>query len=123
MRVDRHCTFTIAEFKVYTYGRRRQTNENLKEIPRDWMNHAMDAWGYYVWVKKRFEGEPEGGQSYSYLDTHIEPDINENVIAPRMSPEVLARQPQSRGRMFMDEMRSYHQRGPLEPRSYLSVAD
>ena len=123
MRIDRHCTFTTTEFKSYTYGRRRQTNENLKEIPRDWMNHAMDAWGYYVWVKKRFEGEPEGGQSYSYLDTHIEPDIEENVIAPRMPPEVLARQPQTRGRMFMDEMRSYHQRGPLEPRSYLSVAN
>jgi hypothetical protein len=87
MRVDRHCTFTIAEFKVYTYGRRRQTNENMKEIPRDWMNHAMDAWGYYVWVKKRFEGEPEGGASYSYLDTHIEPEIDEDVIAPRIPPK------------------------------------
>jgi hypothetical protein len=75
-----------------------------------------------VWVKKRFEGEPEGGTAYSYLDTHLEPDITENVIPQRIPPEVLARQPQSRGRMFIEEMRTYHQHGPYEPRSYLSVA-
>jgi hypothetical protein len=86
------------------------------------MNHAMDAWGYYVWIKKRFEGEPEGSQSYSYLDTHIEPEMTDHVIAEHISPEVLARMPASRGRMFVDELRSYHQRGPYEPRSYLSVA-
>ena len=121
MRVDRGCMNFIGEAKSYTYGRRRMVDENLKEIPRDWMNHAMDAWGYYVWIKKRFEGEPEGGQSYSYLDTHIEPEITENVIAEHIPPEVLARQPQSRSRMFMDEVRSYHQRGPFEPRSYLAA--
>jgi len=123
MRVDSHCSNTIQEFKVYTYDKRaKSTNENYLEKPRDWMNHSMDAWGYYVWVKKRFEGEPEGAASYSYLDTHIEPDIDENVIPQRTPPEVLARQPQSRGRMFIEEMRTYHQRGPYEPRSYLSVA-
>jgi hypothetical protein len=121
MRVDRGCMSFISEAKSYTYGRRRMVDENLKEVPRDWMNHAMDAWGYYVWIKKRFEGEPEGGAAYSYLDTHIEPEVTENVIAEHIPPEVLARQPLSRARMFMDEVRSYHQRGPYEPRSYLAA--
>lgn len=123
MRVSRHCVHFIEEAKVYTFDKRaKSTNENYLEKPRDWMNHAMDAWGYYVWVKKRFEGEPEGGQSYSYLDTHVEPDIDENVIPQHIPPEQLARMPQSRGRMFMDELRTYHARGPYEPRSYLTVA-
>jgi hypothetical protein len=124
MRIDRGCTNMIAEFKVYTFDKRaKSANENYLEQPRDWMNHAMDAWGYYVWMKKRFEGEPEGA-SYSYLDTHIEPDITEDDISrPRIPPEVLARQPQSRGRMFIEHMRTYHERGPFEPRSYLSVAN
>lgn len=124
MRVDRHCTFTINEFKVYTYDKRaKSTNENYLEKPRDWMNHSMDAWGYYIWVKKRFEGEPESAQSYSYLDTHIEPEIEaDDVSQPHVPPEVLARMPQSRGRMFIDHLRSYHERGPYEPTSYLTVA-
>jgi hypothetical protein len=124
MRIDRHCVRMISEFKVYTFDKRaKSTNENYLEQPRDWMNHAMDAWGYYVWIKKRFEGEPEGA-SYSYLETHIEPDITEDDISqPRIPPEVLARQPASRGRMFLDHVRSYHERGPFEPRSYLSVAN
>jgi len=123
MRVDRGCMNFISEAKAYTYGRRKMVDENLKEIPRDWMNHAMDAWGYYVWIKKRFEGEPESGQAYSYLDTHIEPEMTDHVIAEHVPPEVLARMPQSRSRMFVDELRGYHQRGPFEPRSYLTVAN
>jgi len=123
IRISRHCTHMIEEFKVYTFDKRaKSTNENYLEQPRDWMNHAMDAWGYYVWMKKRFEGEPEA-ESYSYLETHREPDIDEDDIsAERLSPEVLARMPVSRGRMFLDHMRTYHQRGPYEPQSYLTVA-
>jgi len=123
LRVDRHCTATINEFKTYTYPKRRRLNMNYQEKPRDWMNHAMDAWGYYVWVKKRFEGEPES-DSYSYLETHIEPDEDEDpdVTTPRIAPEVLARLPVSRGRAFMDHVRSFHQKGDYQPQTYLEVA-
>jgi hypothetical protein len=124
LRVDRHCTSTINEFKTYTYPKRRRLNMNYQEKPRDWMNHAMDAWGYYVWVKKRFEGEPEGAESYSYLETHVEPleDDEPNIALPKPPPEVIARTPLSRGRMFMDHVRSHHQRNPWEPQSYLEPA-
>ena len=123
LRVDASCTYTINEFKTYTYPKRRRLNMNYQEKPRDWMNHSMDAYGYYVWTKKRFEGEPESA-SYSYLETHIEPDEDEepDIVAPRTPPEVLARLPVSRGRAFMDHIRSFHQKGDYEPRSYLEVA-
>jgi Helicase len=124
LRVDRRCTATINEFKTYTYPKRRRLNMNYQEKPRDWMNHAMDAWGYYVWVKKRFEGEPESA-SYSYLETHIEPLDDEeapDVLQRQPPPEVVARTPLSRGRMFMEHVRGFHERGPYEPHSYLEVA-
>jgi hypothetical protein len=125
MRVDRGCTNTINEFKTYTYPKRRRLNMNYKEAPRDWMNHAMDAFGYYSWTKKRFEGEPEPS-SYSYLETHIEPLEDEeevkDVTRPRTPPEVLARTPQSRSRMFAEHVRTFHQKGRYEPQSYLEVA-
>ena len=125
LRVDRNCTNTINEFKTYTYPKRRRLNTNYKEVPRDWMNHSMDAWGYYVWVKKRFEGEPEA-LSYSYLETHIEPLEEDNpeqdVLRPRHPPEEIARMPQSRARMFAEHVRSFHSRGVYEPQSYLEVA-
>ena len=123
LRVDRSCVNAINEFKTYTYPKRRRLNQNYQEKPRDWMNHAMDAWGYYVWVKKRFEGEPESA-SYSYLDTHVEPEFGEeqDVTKPHTPPEVLSRMPISRSRMFVDHVRSYHTKGPYEPTSYLEVA-
>lgn len=124
LRVDRHCTATINEFKTYTYPKRRRLNMNYQEKPRDWMNHAMDAYGYYVWIKKRFEGEPESS-SYSYMETHIEPldeDGEPDVLVRQPAPEVVARMPVSRGRMFMAHVRGYHERGPYEPQSYLEVA-
>ena len=123
IRVDRGCVNTINEFKTYTYPKRRRLNMNYQEKPRDWMNHAMDAWGYYVWVRKRFEGEPEAA-SYSYLETHIEPleDEEPDVTAPRIAPEVLARMPISRSRAFVDHIRGFHQRSDYEPTSYLEVA-
>jgi hypothetical protein len=124
LRVDRGCSHTINEFKTYTYPKRRRLNMNYNEKPRDWMNHAMDAWGYYVWAKKRFEGEPESA-SYSYLDTHIEPleeDGTPDVTRPHPPPEIQQRSPMSRTRMFVDHVRSFHQRGPYEPTSYLAVA-
>ena len=123
LRVDRHCTATINEFKTYTYPKRRRLNMNYQEKPRDWMNHSMDAWGYYVWIKKRFEGEPESN-SYSYLETHIEPleDEEPDVVQPHTPPEVLARMPISRSRAFVDHIRGFHQRYDYEPTSYLEVA-
>lgn len=124
LRVDRHCTNTINEFKTYTYPKRRRLNMNYQEKPRDWMNHAMDAWGYYVWAKKRFEGEPESA-SYSYLETHIEPLDDEgqvDVTRPHTPPDVQARQPLSRRRMFVEHIRTYHNRGAYAPQSYLEVA-
>ena len=123
LRVDASCTYTINEFKTYTYPKRRRLNMNYQEKPRDWMNHSMDAYGYYVWTKKRFEGEPESA-SYSYLETHIEPDEDEepDITTPRTPPEVLARMPVSRSRAFMDHIRGFHQRSDYEPTSYLSVA-
>lgn len=123
-RVDRHCTSTINEYKTYTYPKRRRLNMNFQEKPRDWMNHSMDAWGYYVWAKKRFEGEPAAPESYSYLETHIEPldDEEPDISQPRTPPEVIARMPLSRGRAFMDHVRTSHVRGEWEPRSYLEVA-
>ena len=123
IRIDKGCHNFIAEAKAYRYPKRRNDQENLKEKPLDWMNHAMDAWGYYVWIKRRFEGEPES-DSYSYLDTHLEPDYDADpdVLEEPVPPEVLARQPQARGRMFLQEVRSYHERGSYEPTSYLTVA-
>jgi len=123
LRVDAGCTYTINEFKTYTYPKRRRLNMNYQEKPRDWMNHSMDAYGYYVWTKKRFEGEPESA-SYSYLETHIEPDEDEepDITTPRTPPEVLARMPISRSRAFMDHVRGFHQRSDYEPTSYLEVA-
>jgi hypothetical protein len=124
IRVDRRCTSTINEFKSYTYPKRRRLNTNYQEKPRDWMNHAMDAWGYYVWVKKRFEGEPESPESYSYLETHVEPldDGEPDITQPKPAPEVLSRMPLSRGRMFMDHVRTAHSKSEWEPQSYLTVA-
>lgn len=124
IRVDRRCTSTINEFKSYTYPKRRRLNTNYQEKPRDWMNHAMDAWGYYVWVKKRFEGEPEAPESYSYLETHVEPldDGEPDITQPKPAPEVLSRMPLSRGRMFMDHVRTAHAKSEWEPQSYLSAA-
>jgi hypothetical protein len=124
LRVDRRCTATINEFKTYTYPKRRRLNMNYQEKPRDWMNHAMDAWGYYIWVKKRFEGEPESN-SYSYLETHIEPlddDGEPDITVPVARAEILARTPVSRGRMYMEHVRTFHERGAYEPQSYLEVA-
>jgi hypothetical protein len=120
LRVDRGCSNTINEFKTYTYPKRKRLNMNYQERPRAWMDHAMDAWGYYVWVKKRFEGEPESA-SYSYLETHVEPDIDSDITLPRTPPEVLARQPVTRSRMFMEHVRTFHSRAPYEPQSYLSA--
>jgi hypothetical protein len=124
VRVDRGCVNTINEFKTYTYPKRRRLNQNYQEKPRDWMNHSMDAWGYYVWGKKRFEGEPEAA-SYSYLETHIEPledDGEVDVTRPTARPELQMRAPLSRTRMFVEHIRTFHNRSPYEPQSYLEVA-
>lgn len=121
LRVDRGCTSTINEFKTYTYPKRKRLNVNYQEKPRPWMDHAMDAWGYYVWVKKRFEGEPEPG-SYSYLDTHVEAEDEADITQPPVPPEVLSRLPISRNRMFVEHLRTFHRRGPYEAQSYLEVA-
>src|SRR5262249_2520936 len=107
----------------YTYPKRKRLNMNYQEKPRDWSNHAMDAWGYFVWARQRFQGEPVP-ETYSYMETHIEPEEEGpcEISRPPIPAEVIARLPQSRGSQFLGTLRSYHERGPSEPQTYLEVA-
>jgi hypothetical protein len=78
VKVHRRCTNVIAEFKAYSFPKKRRLNMNYKEVPRDWMNHAMDCYGYYLWTKKRFDGENDSGEAYDYLTVEVIPD-NEDL--------------------------------------------
>lgn len=120
--VDRHCTFTINEFKSYTYPKRRRLNMNYQEKPRDWMNHSMDAWGYYVWTRRRFDHE-DLPVSFSYLERLAQA---EDVVVDRrqvgldqVTPP--PRTPASRMQSFL-----HHVRPPAlneyEPQTYLEPA-
>jgi hypothetical protein len=120
--VDRHCTNTINEFKSYTYPKRRRLNMNYNEKPRDWMNHSMDAWGYYVWTRRRFDHETEP-VSFNYLERLAEATEEEvdrrtigldQVVPPPYTPR-------SRMQSFLDHVRP-PSLNPYEPQSYLEAA-
>jgi hypothetical protein len=79
VRVHPRCVHTIAEFKAYAFPKKRRLNMNYREVPRDWMNHAMDCFGYYLWTHKRFHDEDaEGG--YDYLSIEVPPPDDEEEI-------------------------------------------
>ena len=73
VRVHQRCIHTIEEFKTYQFPKKRRLNMNYKEVPRDWMNHSMDGYGYYLWTKKRFADE-EGQEGYDYSSFEVVPD-------------------------------------------------
>jgi len=104
--VDRHCTATITEFKSYSYNKRRNLNQNFQEKPKDWMNHAMDAWGYYLWTKHRFDDESTP-TSYSYLEAVAEAADEEmdrrQVGLDQATPAPGT--PHARMRTFLEEVR------------------
>ena len=104
--IDRHCTATITEFKSYSYNKRRNLNTNFQEKPRDWMNHVMDAWGYYLWTKHRFDNET-APISYSYLEAIVDATDDEvdrrQVGLDQATPQEGT--PQARMRGFLEEVR------------------
>jgi hypothetical protein len=120
--VDRHCTYTINEFKSYTYPKRRRLNMNYQEKPRDWMNHAMDAWGYYLWARRRFDHESLP-ISYNYLErlaTATEDVVDRRQVGlDQVSPPPLS--PRSRMQQFLESVRPPVLNG-WEPQSYLEPA-
>ena len=76
--VNVNCTNTITEHKTYSYQKRRRLNLNYKERPRDFMDHIMDALGYYVWTNYRFEGRDEFSQR-SYISEY---EFSEEDVSP-----------------------------------------
>lgn len=83
VRVHPRCVNVIAEFKAYSFPKKRRLNMNYREVPRDWMNHAMDCFGYYLWTHKRFheEGAEDG---YDYLNIEVLPpdDLDTDNVVP-----------------------------------------
>ncbi|MDE2105294.1 MAG: terminase family protein [Patescibacteria group bacterium] len=51
--VDPKCQYTIQEHLNYKRNRPRKEDLNMKETPRDFANHFMDALGYWFWMNKR----------------------------------------------------------------------
>jgi hypothetical protein len=131
VRVNRrNCPNTVAEFKAYSYPRKRRLNMNYIEKPRGWMDHAMDAYGYFLWTKKRFafEVDPTG---FDYLSIEqLPPDDDEpaGLSRPGRNPYLIPAQASpgfdnlGRTRMFWDEMRSATERSRTEPRSYMGLS-
>lgn len=128
VRVNRrNCPNTILEFKTYQFPKKRRLNMNYREVPRDWMNHCMDAFGYYLWDKKRFAFEQEV-TGFDYLGIEPEPELEivdvtqrregKNPFLALPSP---AESSQDRASMFLAEMRSSTERGSGAV-SYLAAA-
>jgi hypothetical protein len=104
--IDRHCTATVTEFKSYSYNRRRNINSNFQEKPRDWMNHSMDAWGYYLWTKHRFDDE-NVPISYNYLEkvaTADDDEVDRRQVGLDQATPVQGT-PQARMRTFLEAVR------------------
>src|SRR5499427_8975046 len=106
VQVDRHCTATILEFKSYTYNKRRNLNVNFQEKPKDWMNHSMDAWGYYMWTMHRFDNE-EAPISYNYLEAIVsagEEEVDRRQVGLDQATPPQGT-PQARMRTFLEDVR------------------
>lgn len=126
----RNCPNTVAEFKAYSYPKKKRLNMNYQEKPRDWMNHAMDAYGYYLWTKKRFafEEEPTG---FDYLSIEQIPfddeeapassDIRREGKNPYLVPATVPTS-QDRASAWLDEMRAMTQYANRLGYSYFGTA-
>lgn len=131
LRVHQRCIHTIEEFKTYQFPKKRRLNMNYKEVPRDWMNHAMDAYGYFLWAKKRFADE-EGQAGYDYASLETVPDeipddphdpavyregVNRYLAAS--SPALTA---DDRAHLFTQQYRTAMSFNPMAGYSYLEPA-
>lgn len=131
VRVHRRCQNFIQEAKTYGYPKKRRLNMNYREVPRDWMNHAMDAFGYYLWDKKRFANE-EGQESYDYNALESIPDDEDGVIydvdrrQEGVNAWIAATSPartfEDRTHMFTTYLRERTLANTMAARSYLSLA-
>lgn len=124
----RTCPNVVAEFHAYSFPKKRRLNMNYREIPRDWMNHAMDDYGYFLWDKKRFafETEPSG---FDYLaieqyppDDEEGPVVSRMGINPFLAPSSAHELPEDRATLWLAEMRSNTSRDPMAARTYLSLS-
>jgi hypothetical protein len=95
---------------------------NYQEKPRDWMNHSMDAWGYYVWTRRRFDHE-DLPISYNYLErlAAASDDIvdRRQVGIDQVTPPPLT--PRSRMASFLESVRP-PALNTWEPQTYLEPA-
>jgi hypothetical protein len=128
VRVNRrNCPNFITEAKTYQFPKKRRLNMNYREVPRDWMNHCMDAWGYYLWDKKRFAFEQEV-TGYDYLNIEVEPDEERDTNERRVGRNATLAAPspaeflQDRASMWLAEMRSATERNLGAGRSYLGIS-
>ena len=50
-----HCINFVTEAKLYSYEKKRRTNQNYKEAPRKYKDHLLDCTRNFLWAHYRFE--------------------------------------------------------------------
>ncbi len=101
---EQTCPNLILEFQKYAFVRHRVDNLNTSERGRKWMDHLLDALGYYCWVYEREDYLEAGGASIDTLGLGYEAPIL--LDAPVQTPP--QRQPdgpEERMRRFVDTTR------------------
>jgi hypothetical protein len=100
--IDRSCVNTVKEFKLFSY-RKRMSDKDPKEKPKDSYDHLMDCLRYYAWVYKRFDDSAnQEDYAKSYLTKKVLPSVPKPPVEGESPPEKLATVA-SRG--FLAEMR------------------
>lgn len=100
--VNAACVHTIREFRSYAYQRRRNLQVNFKESPRDYENHLIDSFRYWLWTYHKFDSE-EHPKLTSYVTYHV----------PREAPPGVTELPketsqQAQGRLWLTWHRNLH---------------
>jgi hypothetical protein len=119
--VDLSCINTQVEFKMYSYPKRRHINVNVKENPRDYKNHLMDALRYWCWEKKRLR--QGSAQDRYYLAEVSRLPVPELPVEHTIIPPVVQGDETSRGQMFLTTMRDLYARRFDQHRSYLAPVE